>query len=169
MRPKTGSGAIFLDSAALPAITQPLTVDGTTHPDFSDGFPGVVIDGSGLTGDGLHVTGGTTTIRGVEIDSFAGDGIQVDTAGNNVLKGNSIGAGGTITGAGISIASSTNVVGGTGAGEANAIEAKVWPLVAEGKLKPVIDSTYKLAEAAAAHARIDDPYHIGKIVLVVER
>jgi putative PIG3 family NAD(P)H quinone oxidoreductase len=52
---------------------------------------------------------------------------------------------------------------------ANAIEAKVWPLVAEGKLKPVIDSTYKLAEAAAAHARIDDPYHIGKIVLVVER
>jgi NADPH2:quinone reductase len=52
---------------------------------------------------------------------------------------------------------------------AKAIEAKVWPLIADGKLKPVIDSTYKLADAAAAHARIDDPYHIGKIVLVVER
>ena len=52
---------------------------------------------------------------------------------------------------------------------AKAIEAKVWPLIADGKLKPVIDSTYPLSEAAAAHTRIDDPYHIGKIVLVVER
>ena len=46
-----------------------------------------------------------------------------------------------------------------------AIEERVWPLIAEGKLKPVIDSTFPLAEAAAAHRRIDDPAHIGKIVL----
>src|SRR6185436_8042751 len=118
----TGSGPVFLASA-LPAITQPLTIDGTTHPDFSDGFPGVIIDGGGLSGDGLHITGGTTTVRGVEIDTFTGDGIKIDTAGNNVLKGNAIGAGGTIDGAGVSIASSTNVVGGTGAGEANTIQA----------------------------------------------
>jgi NADPH2:quinone reductase len=52
---------------------------------------------------------------------------------------------------------------------AKAIEEKVWPLIEAGKLKPVIDSTFPLAEAAAAHARIDDPHHIGKIVLVVER
>jgi NADPH2:quinone reductase len=50
---------------------------------------------------------------------------------------------------------------------ARAVEQHVWPLVAEGKLKPVIDSTFKLENAAAAHARIDDPDHIGKIVLVV--
>lgn len=49
---------------------------------------------------------------------------------------------------------------------ARAIEERVWPLVAGGKLKPVIDSTFKLEDAAAAHARIDDPAHIGKIVLV---
>jgi NADPH:quinone reductase-like Zn-dependent oxidoreductase len=48
---------------------------------------------------------------------------------------------------------------------ARSIEEKVWPLIAEGKLKPVIDSTFPLAEAAAAHARIDDPHHIGKIML----
>lgn len=119
----TGSGPIFLATNALPAITQPLTIDGTTHPDFGPGFPGVVIDGGGLTGDGLHVTGGTTTVLGVEIDSFAGDGIKIDTAGNNVLKGNTIGTGGNVDGAGVSIASSTNVVGGTGAGEANTIQA----------------------------------------------
>lgn len=49
---------------------------------------------------------------------------------------------------------------------ARSIEARVWPLIAEGKLKPVIDSTFDLTDAAAAHARIDDPDHIGKIVLV---
>jgi putative PIG3 family NAD(P)H quinone oxidoreductase len=51
---------------------------------------------------------------------------------------------------------------------ARAIEEKVWPLIAEGKFKPVIDSTFNLTDAAAAHARIDDPDHIGKIVLLVE-
>jgi putative PIG3 family NAD(P)H quinone oxidoreductase len=51
---------------------------------------------------------------------------------------------------------------------ARAIEDKVWPLIAEGKFKPVIDSTFKLADAAAAHSRIDDPHHIGKIVLTVD-
>jgi len=48
---------------------------------------------------------------------------------------------------------------------AEAIEEKVWPLIAEGKFKPLIDSTYPLAQAADAHRRIDDPAHIGKIVL----
>ena len=51
---------------------------------------------------------------------------------------------------------------------ARAIEEKIWPLIADGKFKPVIDSTFSLTEASAAHARIDDPDHIGKIVLVVE-
>ena len=47
------------------------------------------------------------------------------------------------------------------------IEKHVWPLIEEGKIKPVIDSTFPLAEAADAHRRIDDPEHIGKIVLTV--
>ena len=49
---------------------------------------------------------------------------------------------------------------------AKAIEERIWPLIAQGKLKPVIDSTFKLEDAAAAHRRIDAPDHIGKIVLV---
>jgi NADPH2:quinone reductase len=51
---------------------------------------------------------------------------------------------------------------------ARGIEKNVWPLITEGKFKPVIDSTFSFKDAAAAHARIDDPDHIGKIVLVVE-
>jgi len=48
---------------------------------------------------------------------------------------------------------------------AEAIEKTVWPLIAAGKFKPVIDSTFPLDEAAKAHKRIDDPAHVGKIVL----
>jgi NADPH2:quinone reductase len=48
---------------------------------------------------------------------------------------------------------------------AEAIEEKVWPLITQGKFKPVIDSTYPLRQAADAHRRIDDPAHIGKIIL----
>jgi NADPH2:quinone reductase len=51
---------------------------------------------------------------------------------------------------------------------AQAIEERVWPLIAEGKVKPIIDSTFKLVDATGAHKRIDDPEHIGKIVLAVK-
>jgi len=50
---------------------------------------------------------------------------------------------------------------------ARAIEAKVLPLIATGRVKPVIDSTFALREAAAAHARMDSSQHIGKIVLTL--
>jgi len=49
---------------------------------------------------------------------------------------------------------------------ASALEANVWPLIANGKLGPVIDSRYPLAEAAAAHQRMETSGHIGKILLV---
>ena len=43
----------------------------------------------------------------------------------------------------------------------------VWPLVAEGALRPVMDGTFPLAEAAQAHARMEAGTHIGKIVLEI--
>ena len=43
----------------------------------------------------------------------------------------------------------------------------VWPLIAAGKVKPVMDSTFDLADAADAHARMESSGHIGKIVLTV--
>ena len=45
--------------------------------------------------------------------------------------------------------------------------AHVWPLLVAGKVAPVIDSEFTLAEAAAAHARMESSAHIGKIVLRV--
>jgi NADPH2:quinone reductase len=49
---------------------------------------------------------------------------------------------------------------------ARAVESQVLPLIAAGKVKPLIDSTFPLGEAAAAHARMEASAHIGKIVLV---
>jgi NADPH2:quinone reductase len=51
---------------------------------------------------------------------------------------------------------------------AKAIEERVWPLIAAGEVKPVLDSTLELAQAADAHRRIDDPAHFGKIVLITK-
>ena len=50
---------------------------------------------------------------------------------------------------------------------ADELRRTVWPHVAEGRLKPVIDSTFPLAEARAAHERIESGAHVGKIVLTV--
>jgi len=49
---------------------------------------------------------------------------------------------------------------------ASALEANVWPLIQTGKVGPVIDSRYPLAEAAEAHRRMESSGHIGKILLV---
>jgi NADPH2:quinone reductase len=47
------------------------------------------------------------------------------------------------------------------------LKIHVWPLLAEGRVRPVIDSTFPLARAAGAHGRIEGPHHFGKIVLTV--
>jgi NADPH2:quinone reductase len=50
---------------------------------------------------------------------------------------------------------------------AGAVESKVLPLIAAGTVKPVIDSTFGLANAEAAHRRMERSEHIGKIVLTL--
>jgi len=50
---------------------------------------------------------------------------------------------------------------------ADEITKTVWPYVAGGRLKPVVDSTFPLSEAAAAHAKMEAGRHVGKIVLEV--
>jgi NADPH2:quinone reductase len=48
-----------------------------------------------------------------------------------------------------------------------AIEARVMPLLREGRIKPLMDSTFPLEKAADAHRRMETSEHIGKIVLSV--
>jgi NADPH:quinone reductase len=50
---------------------------------------------------------------------------------------------------------------------ADAVERNVWPLLAAGKVRPLIDSTFAFRDAAKAHERMESSIHIGKIVLGV--
>lgn len=48
------------------------------------------------------------------------------------------------------------------------IARNVWPLVESGELRPTLDRTFALADAAAAHAHMESGRHTGKIVLAAE-
>ncbi len=50
---------------------------------------------------------------------------------------------------------------------ADAVRHSVWPLIAAGRVRPIIHCTLPLAEAAAAHALMETSTHIGKIMLNV--
>lgn len=47
------------------------------------------------------------------------------------------------------------------------LREKVWPTMEAGRCRPIIDSTFPLAEADKAHARMESSAHIGKIVLTM--
>lgn len=48
---------------------------------------------------------------------------------------------------------------------ARAVETHAWPLIASGRVAPVIDSVFPYLEAAKAHERMESSAHVGKIVL----
>jgi putative PIG3 family NAD(P)H quinone oxidoreductase len=50
---------------------------------------------------------------------------------------------------------------------AEALRREVWPWIEAGRFAPVMDSGFSLADAAKAHARLETPEHVGKIVLTV--
>ena len=68
----------------------------------------------------------------------------------------------TITGSTLRVR--TNAIKG---GIAQAVAKNAFPLISAGKVKVLIDSTFPLRDAAAAHARMESSQHIGKIVLTV--
>ena len=78
-----GSGLqTMAPQSALPAATAPVVIDGTTQPGFS-GTPLIVLDGIHVQGSasGLVLEGGGSTVRGLVIDDFFGNGIMLSGAG----------------------------------------------------------------------------------------
>jgi hypothetical protein len=124
----TGPQTIALLSP-LPAITDAVTIDGTTQPGFA-GVPLIDLNGAGagVSANGLSVTAGGTTIRSLVIRNFSGDGIAFGGNGNSNVEGCFIGtnAAGTTDngngGFGVAIVNSANnTVGGTVAAARNVI------------------------------------------------
>ena len=122
-----GSGVQTITvGSQLPAITSPVTIDGTTQAGYA-GTPLIVVSGGG-SARCLEITGGGTTLRGLALVSFAGNGLEIVGGGNNVLEGNYVGllANGTTaagsSGSGVKLqGSSNNRIGGTTAAQRNVI------------------------------------------------
>jgi CSLREA domain-containing protein len=78
-------------TSSLPTITRPVVIDGWTQPGFA-GTPLIEVRGDSGYGDGFKLSGGNSTVRGLIINGFGGDGIILTgSTGNNVIEGNYIG------------------------------------------------------------------------------
>lgn len=118
--PGSGIRTITLQSP-LPVVTESLVIDGTTQPGFA-GSPVVALR-RGAQGSTLKITGGKSTVRGLDIcsvingfkDQFPADAtdIEITGAGGNRIEGS------VISEAGVTITSSKNIVGGTAVGAGN--------------------------------------------------
>lgn len=121
-----GAGVQTINVGNMPAVTSPVTIDGTTQAGYA-GTPLIVVSGGGSSST-IDITGGGTTIRGLALVNFKGNGLDVTGGGNNVLEGNYIGmaANGTTaagsSGSGVRFQnSSNNRIGGTTAAQRNVI------------------------------------------------
>lgn len=87
-------------ASPLPAIVAPVVIDGTTQPGYA-GAPLIVLNGAGAgtNANGLTIQSGFSTVRGLVINRFTGDGIYMANLGGNTIAGNYIGlnAAGSLT------------------------------------------------------------------------
>ncbi len=115
-------------STYLPIVTDPVVIDGTTQPGYA-GTPVVEIDGSLLSGafSGLQLVTSGSTIRGLAVTGFGGNGIFLRSGGGSLVEGNFIGV--DVTGAaavgngggGVVVSSPGNTIGGAAPGAGNVI------------------------------------------------
>jgi CSLREA domain-containing protein len=121
----------IVPAAGLPTITDPVFVDGTTQPGYAT-TPIVVLDGAAAPSgtDGLTITAGGSTVRGLSIGDFSGAGIRLSGGGANIVESSHIGVGAdgtTVTpnGAGVVVLSAVNVIGGITQAQGNVITGNV--------------------------------------------
>jgi CSLREA domain-containing protein len=116
-------------ASALPTITDPVVIDGTTQPGFA-GSPIIELDGTNTGGgEGLAITAGSSIVRGLVINRFY-TGVSLYGNGGNKIEGNYIGtnlAGNASPSSssnliyGLRVASTNNMIGGTTPAKRNVI------------------------------------------------
>ena len=118
----------IMPATALPAITHPVVIDGTSQPGFA-GKPLIVLVGNAnvYIHNGLEIAGGGSIVRGMEIDSFNYADLVLDGSGGDSVAGNYLGmkvSGGAAVSEyfGLQILGvSNNTIGGTTAAARNLI------------------------------------------------
>lgn len=85
IQPPAGYKQIMVGSA-LPVVTDPLIIRGSTQPGISPGTPGITLNGSGAgAANGIEVTVGNSIIEGLVINRFSGYGILLHVNGGNTV------------------------------------------------------------------------------------
>jgi hypothetical protein len=118
-------------TSALPVITGAVTIDATTDDSFATNGnrPAIVLNGQGSVVDGLRLYGGSdgSTVRGLVIQNFTEDGIELNNSGGHTIAGNWIGlnaagtgGAGNVTGINAYL-SHGNTIGGTTASDRNVV------------------------------------------------
>ena len=123
-----GGPATIRPFSPLPQITDQVLIDGTTQPGYS-GSPLIELDGIflGPGAAGLSVAASSTGIKGLAVNRFPGNGIELVGGGfNNVVTSNYVGVGldgvtARGNGNGVASSSSSNTIGGTAASLRNVI------------------------------------------------
>ncbi|HEV2946620.1 MAG TPA: FG-GAP-like repeat-containing protein [Gemmataceae bacterium] len=113
-------------TSALPTITDPVVIDGTSEPTV--GLVELNGTGAGANANGLDVQAGSTALKGLVINRFGGHGIVLETKGSDIVQGCFVGTNTSGTAAsanglnGVWInGTSGNIIGGTTAGAGNVI------------------------------------------------
>ncbi len=118
----------IMPSSALPTITDPVTIDGTTEPGYS-GTPLIALNGiqAGNNASGLFITSGNSTVKGLTFNFFSFADIHLNTGGNNIVAASVFGdavtnPGGWNSDSGVAaLDSSNNLIGGTTAPARNIV------------------------------------------------
>ena len=129
----SGNGVHTINlQSALPAITHPTTIDGSTPSDYI-GSPLIELNCAALhaSDTGLWITAGNSTLRGLAVDNCSGTAIELSSYGSDVIAGCYVGT--TPDGSqaksndlGILISgSSNNTIGGTGPHDLNLISGNL--------------------------------------------
>lgn len=162
----TGGVKEIAPKSALPYISDPVIIDGTTQPGFA-GKPLIVLRGSnaGTYVFGLNIGAGDSTVRGLNINRFDYSAIVLSSNGGNTIEGNYLGVDQTGTfdvgnGGGVAITQSpNNVVGGTTAAQRNVISGNNYGVTIGGETSTqnVVSGNY-IGTNAAGTAAVGNDY-----------
>jgi NADPH2:quinone reductase len=113
----------------------------------------------------LDIVAGTYVQRNLEIAAVEGRVVTISLLGGSRAEINM----GTVLTKRLTLTGSTLRSRSVAqkAAVAEAVRNNVWPLLASGKVRPVIFATFPLAQASEAHRLMETSNHIGKIVLTV--
>src|SRR5205823_272524 len=90
-----GAQTISVQNAALPAINNPVKIDGTAPADHT--AQSIVLEGLALrfggvtNANGLTLSGGDSTVQYLTIEGFPRAGIELNSVGHDTIQGNDIG------------------------------------------------------------------------------